>query len=409
MRILIYSINFSPELTGIGKYTGEMAAWMVNNGHTVEAITAMPYYPEWRLHEAYRKKLWHVEHTEGIKIHRCPLYVPRQASSTKRILHELSFILSSIPVWFKLLFKKKFDVVICITPPFHLGYVAKFYTTIKNVPLLIHVQDLQVDAAKNLGMIKNNTFLELLLKAEQIILKGATKVTTISNGMQNKILAKGILAENSSLFLNWVDTDYIHPLQANESLRSELNLRATDKVILYSGNLGEKQGMELIIEAAQHFSDQPDIYFLIVGTGGMKQKLEKQTKTSGLKNILFFALQPYEKLSSLLATADLHLVLQRRSASDLVMPSKLTSILSAGGCPLVTASPGSSLYEMIEKYQLGILAEPDSAKDLIKGIEFALSQDLSLYRSNARAYAKEFFDKELILRNFEHNLERMLD
>ncbi|MGD5271785.1 glycosyltransferase, partial [Xanthomonas citri pv. citri] len=138
----------------------------------------------------------------------------------------------------------------------------------------------------------------------------------------------------------------------------------TDKVILYSGNLGEKQGLEVIIEVALKYYDNKEVYFLIVGSGGGKEKLEQLAKEAGLTQVKFFPLQPYEKLSALLATADVHLVLQKKSAADLVMPSKLTGRLSAGGCSIVTAEPGTSLYTIVEQHKMGILIEPESADAL---------------------------------------------
>ena len=104
MRILIYGINYSPELTGIGKYTGEMGAWLAQQGHTVEVITARPYYPEWKIHAAYRGKGWHTDVIEGAIVHRSPLYVPKSVSALRRILHEFSFVAGSLPYWLKMFF-----------------------------------------------------------------------------------------------------------------------------------------------------------------------------------------------------------------------------------------------------------------------------------------------------------------
>jgi len=119
-------------------------------------------------------------------------------------------------------------------------------------------------------------------------------------------------------------------------------------------------------------------------------------------------LQPYEKLSALLATADIHLVLQRKSASDLVLPSKLTGILAAGGFSLITAVPGTSLYDVVETHGVGLVIEPESADALQAGIERALVMDLTPYRQNARQYAEQFLDKEGILRSFERGLREIV-
>ncbi len=408
MRILIYGINYSPELTGIGKYTGEMGAWLAQQGHQVSVVTAMPYYPEWKIHQAYKGKWWHTELIDGVKVYRCPLYVPEKVSSVKRIIHEASFLAGLFPVWLKTLFQKKYDVVICLSPPFHLGFFPLLYTKLRGSKLITHVQDLQVDAAKDLGMIKNERFLNAMFSAERYLLKSSAAVSTISLGMQRKLENKGISLSKLIRFPNWVDEKMIRPLAKEQSLRREFGLNQDAKVILYSGNLGEKQGLELIIDVATQFRGRPDVYFLIVGSGGGEAKLKSLVVDAQLTNVLFFPLQPYEKLSALLATADLHLVLQKGSASDLVMPSKLTGILAAGGCAIVTANPGTSLYDVIDTHKAGILIEPESVQALKAGIERALVSDLTVYRTNARTYAEKFLSKESILKDFEQQLIQLV-
>lgn len=376
MNILIYGINYAPELTGIGKYTGEMAEWMALQGHKVSVITSMPYYPEWETHKNYKGKWWHTEVINNVTVYRCPMYVPSKVTASKRIIHEFSFVLSSLVYWFKFFITQKTDIVITIAPPFHLGFISAFFAKLKKAKLITHIQDLQVDAARDLGMIKNKSFLSLMFKAEKYLLDKSSAVSTISEGMIKKVYAKKISKEKTILFPNWVDATIIYPLKKDLSLKKSFGFADQDRIILYSGNLGEKQGLEILIEAAQHFSTQKHVKFLIVGSGGGKAKLESAVEKRQLQNVYFKPLQPYLQLSSLLATADIHLVLQKKSAADLVMPSKLTSILAAGGYALVTALPGTSLYDIVAQHQMGQLVKPESSEDLVKAIDFALSNDL---------------------------------
>lgn len=408
MRILIYGINYSPELTGIGKYTGEMGAWLAAQGHDVTVVTAPPYYPEWQVHGDYKGKWWHKEIKEGATVYRCPLYVPKKVTSLKRIIHEFTFLAALLPVWLLTLFQKKRDVVICINPPFHLGLLPLLYSKLRGSKLVTHIQDLQVDAAKDLGMIKNEVFFNVMFATERFILEKSDVVATISDGMQKKIELKGIVSSKIWQFPNWVDETVIYPLSLEKSLRDEFGLKLTDKVILYSGNLGEKQGLEIIVEVAEHYKTRNDIHFLISGTGGGKEKLVQLVKEAGLTNIQFHRLQPYSKLSALLATADIHLVLQKKSASDLVLPSKLTGILAAGGFALVTAPPNTSLYNVIKQNELAFLVEPESAGALKESIDLALATDLKPYRTRARSYAEKSLSKESILASFQDKLLRLI-
>jgi colanic acid biosynthesis glycosyl transferase WcaI len=403
-RILICGINYAPELTGIGKYTGELASWLARQGHEVQVVTAHPYYPDWEIHQSHKGKLWTKEMIEGVKVYRCPLYVPKVLTSFKRILHEFSFLLAMLPIWLRMLFQKKFDVVLCISPPFHIGILPLIYAKIRGVRFINHIQDLQVDAAKDLGMIKNRYFLNLMFAMEKAIFERGTQVSTISEGMQRKIWEKGIDNTKVILFPNWVDSGIVHPMSRELSLRKEFGINFDDKVILYSGNLGEKQGLEIIIDAARFFAERKDIHFIISGSGGGRDRLMKLAKDAGLANVKFYPLQPYEHLSALLAVADIHLVLQKKSASDLVMPSKLTGILAAAGCVIVSALPGTTLYDIISVHKMGILIEPECVTALVEGIESALQEDLEVMRLNAREYAQKYLMKNTIISDFERNL-----
>lgn len=407
MRILIYGINFSPELTGIGKYTGEMASWLAARGHDVTMVCAMPYYPEWNVHESYKSKFWHKENIAGVRVYRCPLYVPSTASPVKRIIHEFSFVASAFPILLLNLFQRKYDVVLSIFPPFHLGILPLLYAKIRRSKVVTHIQDLQVDAARDLGMINNQPLLRIMFGLEKIFLNSSARISTISDGMQTRIEKKGIPGEKMISFPNWVDTAFIRPLAKSQSLRATFGYAESDRLIMYSGNLGEKQGLETLIDVANEFKGDKSIQFLIVGNGGGKKKLQQLTIDAGLENVRFFPLQAYELLSELLATADIHLVLQRKSASDLVMPSKLVSLLSAGGAAIVTAVRGSSLYNLVLNFKTGIVIDPENAELLVLSIKKALNSDLTIYRQNSRAYAEKHLGKEPIMLEWEKQLQRL--
>lgn len=410
MKILIYGINYSPELTGIGKYTGEMGSWLACRGHEVHVVTALPYYPEWEVHEQYKGKKWFTEILNGVNVHRIPLYVPKEVSSKKRIIHEFSFILNTIPFLFSSLFKFKFEIIICIAPPFHLGLLPLLYSKIKRVSIVYHVQDLQIDAARDLGMLKSTFFLKLMFSLERFILKKVSKVSTISLGMQRKIEAKGIADEKILQFPNWVDIDFMKPLPKEESLRSRFGLGMEEKVVLYSGNLGEKQGLEVILEIAEQFlNSDTSVKFVICGNGGARERLVKEAEYKELTNVIFFPLQPYEDLPALLSTADLHLVLQKASASDLVMPSKLTGIFAAGGVPVVTALPNTSLYEIISSHTIGFLCPPEDVTGLYETVKNALNTDKSDLKRNSRVYAEHYLSKDSILKQFEYDLNKIIE
>ncbi|MEM6262551.1 MAG: WcaI family glycosyltransferase [Bacteroidota bacterium] len=407
MRLLVYGINYLPELTGIGKYTGEMCEWLVSQGHEVEVITTVPYYPEWSVHPAYKNKLWHTENRNGVLIHRTPFYVPQQVTGKTRILHELSFGISSLLHWVKIFARKKFDLVLAIYPPLPIGLYPVMYRWIRKVPMVFHIQDLQVDAARDLNIIKNQRLLDQLERVEKFYCKQADWVTTISEGMREKISEKGIPEQKIGMFPNWVNTDLMAPMPNKKAaLKQNWGYQPDQKVVLYSGNMGEKQGLEVVLDTAEMMG--PTVQFRMVGQGGIRNRLEAIAQKRNLQNVQFSDLVPLEELPELLNMADFHLVLQKKGATDLVMPSKLTGILSVGGVPIVTAEKNSSLRTLIEQEQIGLTADPEDAQALFHLLQRHLFDDLSPYQKRSRAYAIQELGQDAILSAFVAELEELI-
>jgi colanic acid biosynthesis glycosyl transferase WcaI len=408
MKILVYGINYHPELTGIGKYTGEMCAWLAAQGHQVEVITAMPYYPQWKIDDQYVDKKWFTETVQQVKVRRSPLFVSQKVNSKNRIIHEFSFLLSSKLHWIASLFRK-YDVVISIYPPLIVGVFPLLYRLIHRKPWVFHIQDLQVDAAKELGMIKNKFILNTLFRIEKFFLRKSTRISSISPGMKKKILNKGFPESKYLNLPNWVDTVFIRPMPVEQSLRSRLGFGLEEKIVLYSGNLGEKQGLEIIIQAAELLQNIGNLRIVIAGEGAAKRRLEELTKNKQLKNIYFMSLMPYQDLPAFLNMADIHLVLQKKEASDLVLPSKLCSILSVGGVSVVSALEDTTLYNLVKDNNLGMVIEPESATALANAInELIDSSPIEQIKINARNYALQNLSIGQILGNFEEELKSLI-
>jgi colanic acid biosynthesis glycosyl transferase WcaI len=152
MRILIYGLNFHPELTGIGKYTGEMVQYLAGQGHQVRVITTPPYYPYWKVQPPYSAEWYRKENTVGITVYRCPLWVPKHPTGIKRLFHLASFAMSSLPVFFAQINWKP-EVVFCVAPALANAPLALLFGKITGAKTWLHIQDFEVDAALNLGLL----------------------------------------------------------------------------------------------------------------------------------------------------------------------------------------------------------------------------------------------------------------
>ena len=395
-RILVLGINCLPELTGIGKYTGEMITWLAENGHQTTMVTGFPYYPNWKVQKPYSGNGYKVEkmYEDNLTIYRCPLYVPANPSGLKRLIHEAIFFVSAGFVVFTLLFKKKQDIIFAIAPPFHLAILALFYRFFRGGRIVYHVQDLQIEAAKELNMLKPWMF-NMLFSIEHFILRKMNFVSTISEGMMARVAKK--VPKRIMFFPNWVDTVSFYPLPDRSSLKLKWGYQQDDHIVLYSGSIGEKQGLDSLIRIADNLKNNAHIKFLICGTGPFKQELIRMAEEKGLKNMAFLPLQGYDVFNEFLNMADVHLVLQKANASDLVMPSKLTSILAVGGLALVTANPGTTLYDVIRAHEMGVVIEAENEELLGKAIVYIAENDHDKFRENARKYAEQYLDKRNIL------------
>ncbi|MEP4883854.1 WcaI family glycosyltransferase, partial [Maribacter dokdonensis] len=340
-RILLIGYNYAPELTGIGKYSGEMMEWLSKKGHECSVITSYPYYPQWKVQAPYHKnKYWYLkekveigQNQSPMKIYRCPMYVPKKPTGPKRILSDVSFFTSALLLLLYFLFKKKFDLVISVAPTFLSGVLGAFYKILKKTRHVHHIQDLQIEAALKLGMIKSKFLINLLLNVECFIFRNSDRISSISLSMIDKIEKK---CKKKVFYLpNWTDNSLFFPLDNKAELKRKFGYHKEDKIIVYSGAIGEKQGLEIILNSAKEFIKDKNIKFLICGSGPYQLVLKEKASQLNLNNITFLPLQPKEVFNDFLNMIDIHLVIQKTNASDLMMPSKLTTILAVGGIALI--------------------------------------------------------------------------
>ncbi|MBF0282120.1 MAG: glycosyltransferase WbuB [Zetaproteobacteria bacterium] len=401
MKVLIYGVNYAPELTGIGKYSGEMAEWLASHGHEVRVVTAPPYYPEWKVGDGYSAAGYRFESKTGVSVWRCPLYVPAQPSGLKRILHLASFAISSLPVMIRQLFWRP-DVVSVIEPPLFCAPTAWLTARLSGAKCWLHIQDFEVDAAFDLGIIKGEKLKSFVSAIESWLMRRFDVVSTISKSMLQRLSEKGI--EEPVLFPNWADLSRIRfDESGRESFRSELALKNGHKLCLYSGNIAVKQGLEILLEVAPRL---PGCHFLICGDGANRQAL--QEKAADISNISFLPLQPLERLSAMLSAADIHLVIQKAGAADLVMPSKLTNILAVGGVAIATAEAESELGQLACGEEPSLYrCDPENADALVEAIS-ALNESPELsdrIRTHAKAYADSHIAMDQVLSAFERRLK----
>lgn len=268
-----------------------------------------------------------------------------------------------------------------------------------------------MDAAVRLNMIRSGLLGALLFKMESAFLRLATRVSTITNAMRQRVIDKGVRPERIWLFPNWAELDHIKPKERGNGFRATHDVAPDAILVMYAGNIGEKQGLEVAVRAAALLENETSIRFLLAGSGSARSALEKLARELDVRNVSFLGVQPTEVLPQMLVAADIHLIIQKREAADLVMPSKLTNILAAGRVSVATADPGTALAKTVEEHELGIVTPPGDHAALAEAI-VGLARDAELRNqcgANARAYAEKNLGKDRILGRFENNLTSLTE
>ncbi|MCK1485654.1 WcaI family glycosyltransferase [Bradyrhizobium sp. 193] len=405
MRVLLVGINYAPDLIGVAKYNSELCESLVAEGHEVRVITAPPYYPAWKIPHRFSSSYFRTRHIDGVRVTRTPIYVPEHPSGAKRLIHHASFALSSaVPALVNALSWRP-DVMIAVAPSLMSAAFVSFVARRVGAKSWLHIQDFEVDAAFDLGLLRNGFLRKWMLRTEAAILKSFDHVSTISQPMMDRLILKGVDFDKAVEVRNWIDTRAIRPASRMTKYREQLKLGETDIVALYSGTMSRKQGLEFVIEAAIGLEQShPHIRFILAGDGPDKARLEQLA--AGHSNIHFFGLQPKESFNELLATADFHLIPQKAEAADLVLPSKLGAIFASARPVIAMAGEGTGLAT--EVIGAGLVVPPGDSSALQVAI-CELSEASGLrehYGEQGRKRALDRWDRQTIVRRWS---EVMID
>ena len=406
MRILVVGINYAPDIVGVAKYTTELCEGLAAYGHELGVITAPPYYPDWRVPAVYRSRWYWSEALGDVAVTRVPIYVPEQPSGSRRLLHHASYLMSICP---PLLSKVAFwrpDVVLAVAPSLLSASAAALAARMFGVKSWLHVQDFEVDAAFELGLLNKHSLRRTMLGFERLIIGAFDRVSTISPQMIQRLQQKGLKADRLRELRNWVDTTAIVPESSQTSFRTSLGLRSTDIVALYSGVMSNKQGLELVIQAAAATGDEhPEIQYVLCGNGPQKAKLVREA--AGLGNVHFLDLQPVERLSELLSTANIHLLPQQTRAADLVMPSKLAGMLASGRPIIAMADAGTGIAS--EVMGAGLIVRPGDPRALADSVMALAGNDAlrAELGTVARLRAEQKWDRLAIIKTFEREFSML--
>lgn len=294
------------------------------------------------------------------------------------------------------------DVVMIIEPSLFCAPSALAVARLSGAKAWLHIQDFEIDAAFELGLMTSPAARKFALAVERIILKQCDRVSTISQKMMERLEKKGVASSQCVLFPNSVDTEAVFPLPTLSPLRREIGIPDSAIVALYSGNMGEKQGLHHLAEAARCLANRSEIRFVFCGAGNFRAKLAALVTT--LPNITFLPLQPDNRLNDLFNLADIHLLPQREGVSDLLMPGKLREMLASGRPIVATARPETQIAACVQGR--GLVVPPGDSAAIASAI-CRLAVDADLRRrmgKEARKYAVTHLGRDRLMHEFEKSL-----
>lgn len=409
MRILVLGINYTPEKTAIGPFTAGVCEYLASKGHDVKVITAFPYYPEWRVWDAYRGRIYQNERICNVRVHRVWHYVPNSASNLiQRLAHDFSFALSAL--WAGL-FIGGFDVIYCACPPPTLALTAYALAKIRRKPYIIKLADLASDAALATGILKNGSVLRLARGIEKFVYWKADKVVCLCQAFIEKLTERGIGQGNLRLIADWGDTQRVYPIAEAAVFRSTNGISKNTFLVMHTGNMGRKQDLLNVVRAAERSKDVTDLVWLLVGQGEERPLIEEAISQHKLKNIRLLPLQPVEGLAEMYSSADVLLLNQKAAVADSVIPSKLLTYMAAGRVVLATVSDKSESARYVKQAQCGLIVPPEDPKALMEAA-LSLRADPALRErlgANGRAYVQQHFTKDKVLQEYDRLFSRYAD
>ena len=363
LRIAVLCPHFAPDTAPTGAVMTRIVSELAALGHRVDVITALPWYRAHSVEPGWDGRWVRREATAWGSVTRVNPF----AGDDKRNLvrRAAGFVGFSALAGLNSLRGGRVDAVVAMSPPLTLGLTGWATHLVRRGPLIFNIQDVFPDAAVQTGAITNRWIIAAANWLERVSYHRAAVVTVLSSDLCDNVAAKVRESKRADIRVipNFVDTEFIRPMNRMTSLRHELGI-GDETVVLYAGNVGFSQSLEIVIDAAAAL---PQLTFLINGDGAARASL--QQRAAGLANVRFSGYQNHERLPEVLATGDIHLVPLRGGLGRVSVPSKTYSILAAGRPVLAMIDPGTEVPRLLAESGGGVSVPPDDAESFQQALE----------------------------------------
>ena len=389
LRILVVCPHFAPDTAPTGVVMTRIVSELGAAGHEVHIVTTLPWYRDHRIEEDWKRVTWkdRTRPTEWGSVTRLnPFAGSDKRNLFRRALGFIGFSSTAAVAGIRVRSSGRIDAVIAMSPPLTLGLTGWIVALWRRAPLVFNIQDVFPDAAIETGAITNRFVIVVARLLEKSTYTLSKRITVLSDDLADNVRAKiGRRRDRVVVIPNFVDTENIRPLSRMTSYREELGL-GERPVVMYAGNIGYSQSLELLVEAARAL---PHVDFVINGNGSARTTLEVEAR--GVSNLVFGDFQPAERLAEVLATGDVHVVPLRRGLGRVSVPSKTYSIMAAGRPIVAAVDAGTEVTRLVDGAECGIVVGPDSPSEFIEAIR-RLTDDLQGSADmgrRARAYVEQ--------------------
>jgi colanic acid biosynthesis glycosyl transferase WcaI len=397
VKILILTQWYPPEPANLLQ---ELAQTLLTGGHDVTVLTGFPNYPSGTLYPGYRVRWRQREVLAGVPVVRVPLYPEHSRSGAGRMLNYVSFSLSSALLGPWLL--KRPDVIFVYHPPLTIGLPATLLSRLWHVPFVLQIQDMWPETLSATGMLNSPRILRWVGQFARWVYARANSILVISPGFRRNLLDKGVPADKVHFISNWVDTAMYHPAEPEPELAAELGLVGRFN-IMFAGNIGEAQGLETVLEAADLLRDLHDIQFVIVGDGIALARLQQAAQARDLTNVRFLGRYPAHAMTRLYALADVLLVhLKDDPLFRITIPHKTLAYLATGK-PILAAVSGD-VAELVTGEGVGVTcspSDPAALAETVRGLYDLAPDERRRMGARGLAVVEEKYGRPMIISQIE--------
>ena len=381
LRLIVLCPHFEPDMAPTGVVMTRIVHELAARGHELHVVTSLPWYRKHQVETGWAGALWRIEETTWGSISRVQPFAGQTKSNLVR--RAVGFILFSYFVGLRALFAGGFwrraDGVLAMSPPLTLGLIGWHTKLFRGGKLVFNIQDVFPDAAVETGAISNQRVIAAASWLERVSYRRSDSVVLLSDDLANNVQRKldQKFHKRIRVIPNFVDTQAIVPMSRLTNYRRELGVDES-LVVMYAGNVGFSQSLELMIEAARVL---PNVIFVINGEGAARKSL--QAKAHALSNVKFGDYQDASRLSEVLATGDLHVVPLRRGLGSVSVPSKTYSILAAGRPICAAIDLDTEVPRILAAANAGVCVEPDNQAAFVSAIAAMISDRKSLEEMGA--------------------------